>query len=119
MKEPQRKKNLRTPEEKEKLILEYKKSNIGYKRFAKGKNIDARMFYDWLRKYNEKGIKGLVSQTGKKATGRPKKPTCLEEELKLKIMKLEIENARLKKGYQVKGVGPTREYDASFEENMK
>ena len=34
-------------------------------------------------------------------------------------MKLEIENARLKKGYMVKGVGAEKEYVTTLEENMK
>ena len=120
---PQGTKNtMRTPEEKEQLILEYKESGKGYKRFAREKRINEQIFYRWLRKYNEKGKKGLISQTGKKSgesKGRPQKPRSIEEELRQKIMQLEIENARLKKGYQVKGVGPTKEYDTTFEENTK
>lgn len=40
--------------------------------------------------------------------GRPQKPKNREEELELKVMKLEIENARLKKGYLVRGGGIKR-----------
>ena len=39
-----------------------------------------------------------------------KKTKTVEENLKLKIMKLEIENARLKKGYLVKGGGDQKEF---------
>ena len=39
--------------------------------------------------------------------------------LELKIMKLEIENARLKKGYLAKGDGAQKEYVTTLEENTK
>jgi hypothetical protein len=42
-----------------------------------------------------------------------------EEELERKIMKLEIENARLKKGYLVKGGRAQKEYVTTLDENMK
>ena len=48
-----------------------------------------------------------------------RKPKNREEELERKIMKLEIENARLKKGYLVKGGGDRKEYVTTLDENMK
>lgn len=64
--------------------------------------------------YLEFGIEGLKSQTGKaKHPGKGnhlsglhlKKNKTREEELELENLKLKVEVARLKKGYQVKGVG--------------
>ena len=41
------------------------------------------------------------------------------ERLQLKIAKLEIENERLKKGYQAKGVGANKEFVSFKDVNMK
>ena len=41
------------------------------------------------------------------------------EELELKIMKKDIEIARLKKGYKVKGVGQEKEFVTIFNKNTK
>ena len=48
-----------------------------------------------------------------------KKVKTREDELERKIMQLEIENARLKKGYLVKGVGQEKEYITIFDKNTK
>ena len=41
------------------------------------------------------------------------------EKLKLQLAKLEIENERLKKGYQVKGVGVNKEFITTKDVNTK
>ena len=41
------------------------------------------------------------------------------EELELEILKKDIEIARLKKGYMVKGVGAEKEFVTTFDKNMK
>ena len=62
----------------------------------------------WVKKYNENGIDGLKP---KKKPGNPlakyssRKELNETEKLELEIMKLKIENERLKKGYLVKGDG--------------
>ena len=61
----------------------------------------------------------------KKKTGNPfaalhtSKSLTKEERLELENLKLRIENERLKKGYQVKGVGAKKEYVSILEKNMK
>lgn len=110
---------MRTPKEKEKIIKEYLESGLGYKVIARKYNIDGSCFRKWVKKYNEKGIKGLVSKTGKGATGRPKNPKNKAEQLEYELLKLRIENERLKKGYLVKGDGAKKEYITSLEKNMK
>lgn len=115
---------MRTADEKEQIVREYLNGNgnVSITKLAMKYETDRHVIRSWINQYEKLGKEGLVSQTGRKigvGKGRPHKPTSLEEELKQKIMKLEIENARLKKGYQVKGVGPTKEYDTTFEENMK
>lgn len=113
---------MRTTEEKEQIVKEYLNSDVSITKLAMKYETDRHVIRGWINQYEKLGKEGLVSQTGRKRgveKRRPQKPTSLEEELKQKIMKLEIENARLKKGYQVKGVGQTREYDTTFAENMK
>ena len=74
-------------------------------------------------KYEEFGIKGLKSQTGTKKGGTKgqgnRKPKDKIEELELELMKKEIEIARLKKGYMVKGVGAEKEFVTTFDKNTK
>ena len=48
-----------------------------------------------------------------------RKPKSREEELELEIMKKDIEIARLKKGYIVKGVGAEKEFVTTFKKNIK
>ena len=48
-----------------------------------------------------------------------KKPKNRIEELELEIMKKDIEIARLKKGYNVKGVGQEKEFVTIFSKNTK
>ena len=48
-----------------------------------------------------------------------KKPKNKIEELELELMKKEIEIARLKKGYIVKGVGVEKEFVTTFDKNIK
>lgn len=117
-----RKNNMRSPEEKEKIVLEYLNSVTGYSSILRKYEISEEVFRKWVKKYREKGIDGLVSQTGRKkdfGKGRPKTPQTEEEKLKLIIMKQEIDIERLKKGYLVKGVGAQKEYVTTPEKNMK
>lgn len=113
---------MRTPEEKEQILLEYYSGNIGRNEICKKYGISITTLKQWRKKYKEDGIEGLKSKSGKKKglnKGRPKNVRTYQEELELKIMKLEIENARLKKGYLVKGDGAQKEYVTTLEENTK
>ena len=120
------KNTMRSPEEKESIILE--SYQFGGIKTAKKYDIDERLLRRWKAKYREQGIDGLKSQTGKgnhKGSGNPysglqrKKNKTREEELELENLKLKIEVARLKKGYQVKGVGSKKEYVTIKDLNTK
>ena len=118
-----RKNNMRTSEEKEKIVLEYLNGRVGYKIVAKSYNIHPSRFFIWIKNYREKGIEGLKSKTGKCSkkgiTGRPKKAATREEELERENLKLRIEIERLKKGYYVKGVGRRKEYVSINNKSIK
>jgi transposase len=81
------------------------------------------LIYSWINKYQENGLDGLKSNTGKSQGGNKgigvRKPKNRIEELELEIMKKDIEIARLKKGYNVKGVGQKKEFVTTFNKNTK
>lgn len=110
---------MRTPEEKERLIKEYLDSGKGYGVFAREKRIEPELFRKWKKQYEEKGIEGFKRKIGSGSPGRPKNPKDKLEQLELEILKLRIENERLKKGYFVKGDGARKEYGTSLEKNTK
>ena len=74
------------------------------------------------KKYLENGIEGLRSRTGKHKNPNAGKydhhPSEIEK-LKKELLKKEIEIERLKKGYQVKGGGETKEYVTTFDVNTR
>lgn len=116
---------MRSPEEKEQLVLEWKTTNIGMQTFAVSKGIAPRPFTRWVHAYEEQGIDGLKSKTGKCGSGNPyaalhtKKNLTEIERLRLELAKKEVECERLKKGYSVKGVGQRKEYVIINKKNSK
>lgn len=105
---------MRTPEEKERIVLEALEN--GGKPVARKHGISWSLLRTWLRKYRESGIAGLESRSGAGGRGNGlrglhlKKNKTREEELELEVLKLKIENERLKKGYRVKGGGRGKEF---------
>ena len=113
---------MRTPEEKEKIVLEYLNGDAGYVAVAKNYGISRRLFRTWITKYKESGIDGLKPKTGKsnnKGKGKYNRHPSEVEKLKIELVKKEIEIERLKKGYTVKGVGVKKEYVTTFDKNTK
>ena len=110
---------MRTPEEKEKLDLEYLDSKVGYRKFAESNDIYPSTFAKWIKLYRERGIEGLKSKTGKNGTGKGNFKRTEIEQLKEALLKKEIELMRLKKGYVVKGVGAKKEYASISDVNIK
>lgn len=118
------KNTIRSAEEKERIVLESFKE--GRNKTANKYDIHVRVLSKWRQKYQEFGLDGLRSQTGKTSHGynylakfRNKKNKTREEELELENLKLKVEVARLKKGYQVKGVGSKKEYVTIKDLNTK
>ena len=113
---------MRTPEEKEVIIKRFFNGESVVK-LAKEICTDRRLIYSWIRKYEQDGINGLKSKTGKTVSHNKglhlRKPKNKTEELELELMKKEIEIARLKKGYMVKGVGAKKEFVTILDKNMK
>lgn len=116
--------NMKKPKEKEKIIKRYIRGESAMK-LADEYEIDRGRIYKWVKKYQDNGIESLKSQTGKSSKHHEhmglylKKPKNRIEELELEIMKKDIEIARLKKGYNVKGVGQEKEFVTIFSKNTK
>lgn len=115
--------NIRTPKEKEKIIKDLLNGKLSWSETYKKYNLSQSVLSKWKYAYLEKGIEGLKSNTGKHKNPNAglhlRKPKNKFEELELKVMNLEIENARLKKGYLVKGVGAEKEYVTTLDKNIK
>lgn len=121
------KKNImRSPEEKEQLVLESFEN--GCQKTAQKYEINRCVLKRWRRKYDDSGLSGLISRTGKSinsSKGNPlinyqnKKKLSKEEQLEFENLKLKIEVARLKKGYRVKGAGTKKEYVTIKDANTK
>ena len=117
---------MRSAEEKEQIVLEsYQNKCI---ETALKYDVNYSLLKRWRKKYRERGVEGLRSKTGKDKNprkGNPlnglncKKNKTREEELLLENLKLKVEVARLKKGYQVKGVGSKKEFVTIKDSNMK
>lgn len=112
----------RTKEQKLEIIGKHLNEHISVRKLEKEYSADRSMFCHWLRKY------GKYRETAFNPKGHPGNPfaalhtskTLTEiERLRLQLIKLEIENERLKKGYQVKGVGANKEFVSLKDANTK
>ena len=116
-----RKNIMRTPQEKEKIVLEMMNGGGGFYSISKKYKISTSVLSRWYYSYEKNGINGLKLNTGKTSNSRLhlRKPKNKIEELELELMKKDIEIARLKKGYTVKGVGAKKEFVTTFDKNIK
>ena len=114
---------MRTPEEKEGIVLEA--LGNGLRPTAHRFGLSESLLRTWIGKYRASGIDGLRSRSGNPGRGKRsvalhrKKNRTREEELELEVLKLRIEVARLKKGYQVEGGGRGKGYVTTKGSNTK
>ena len=110
-------------EEKEKILLEHYNEHVSWNEIYRKYNLSSSLVYSWSVKYRKNGVKGLDSNSGKHNNNYGglylKKPKNKIEELELELMKKDIEIARLKKGYMVKGVGAKKEFVTTLDKNIK
>ena len=108
-------------EEKEKILLEHYNEHVSWNEIYRKYNLSSSLVYSWSVKYRENGVKGLDSNSGKHNNnyGGLYLPKNKIEELELELMKKDIEIARLKKGYMVKGVGAKKEFVTTLDKNIK
>ena len=86
------KNNMKLPEEKEIIVKRYLDGKSTTK-LADEFNVFRREIYYWIKDYEEKGLDGLISNTGKASKHHKnmglyfRKPKSREEELEIKLMK--------------------------------
>lgn len=112
-----------SPEEKERIVKRYYEGRLSRRQLAKEEKITACMLNQWIKKYEEEGIEGLISKTGKQGNAfaalHRSKDLPEIERLQLQVAQLQIEVERLKKGYIVKGVGAKKEFVVIKDLNSK
>jgi len=120
---PKGKKNKRwTKEEKYRIVERYLSEGVGPLTLIREEKITRSMLYRWLERYESGGVEALENRpkTGNKFSALHTSKSLTEEErLKLIVQKQQIEIERLKKGYQVKGVGANKVYVTTNDVNMR
>ena len=90
------------PLQKEFLIHKFKSNQtINLSDFCKANSISDTAFRKWLKQYEEGGIEGLARADAEIKEVLPEGIDRTEESYKREILKLRIENERLKKNYTV------------------
>ena len=87
--------------EKEFLIRQYKGGRQKMSEFCERNGISVGAFQKWIKQYEEGGIEGLARADSKMPDVLPEGIDRTEEAYKREILKLRIENERLKKNYAV------------------
>ena len=109
-------------EQKLEIIKKHLNEHISIKKLGREYEADHSMIARWVRDYSKDGEKALEEKKhpgNKYAAIHTSKNLSSEERLELEVLKLQIENERLKKGYIVKGVGVSKEYVTLQDVNMK
>jgi transposase-like protein len=109
------------PLEKEFLIRQYKSNQrIKLGDFCEMHSISDGAFKKWLQQYEEGGIEGLARSDAAVVDVLPDNIDRTEESYKREILKLRIENERLKKNYMVRtNEGGEQEYVRLKPKNTK
>ena len=98
-------------EEKLRIIQLHLNEHLSIRKIEKEYHADHSMVSRWVRIYLEEGETALESHNGNPYAALHTSKSLSEiERLKLMVAKLEVENARLKKGYLVEGAGANKEY---------
>lgn len=109
-------------EQKLEIIKKHLNEHISIKKLGREYEADHSMIARWVRNYSKDGEKALEEKKhpgNKYAAIHTSKNLSSEERLQLEVLKLQIENERLKKGYIVKGAGVNKEYVTLQDVNMK
>ena len=90
------------PLQKEFLVQKYKSNpQIKLREFCDANNISDTAFRKWLKQYEGGGLEGLARADAEFKEVLPEGIDRTEESYKREILKLRIENERLKKSYTV------------------
>lgn len=90
------------PLEKEFLIRRYRSNQrISIQDFCKNNGITETSLRKWMKQYDEGGLEGLARASSETKEVLPEGVDRTEESYKREILRLRIENERLKKSYAV------------------
>lgn len=90
------------PLEKEFLIRQYKASTQKMTDFCEKAGVSTGAFQKWIKQYDELGLEGLARADANIGSVLPDGIDPTEEAYKREILRLRIENERLKKNYTVR-----------------
>ena len=112
-----------TNEERLRIVKLYESGQYSRAELSEKENVPEGTLEGWIRRYLHGGIEAL--NPAKPNKGNPyaalntAKELSVEERQRLEILKLRVENERLKKGYMVKGVGADKEFVTLKELNSR
>lgn len=107
-------------EEKMQIVHLHLDEHKSLRQLEKEYGINRGLIGEWVKKYLEEGEDALEPHSGNPyAALHTSKSLSEVERLRLMVAKLEVENARLKKGYWVEGVGANKEYVTGCEKTTK
>ena len=107
-------------EEKLKMVLLHLNDKVPLMQIEREYSVSSGLVSTWVKKYLNGGEESLVSRSGNPyAALHTSKSLSEVDRLRLIVAKQEIEIARLKKGYWVKGVGVNKEYVIGNGKTMK
>ena len=116
------KKRIWTPAQKLEIVNKHLEEHISVCTLEKEYGAEHGMICRWVKEYLSGGEAGLEpkKRPGNRFAALHRSKNLSElERLRLLVAKQEIEIARLKKGYWVKGAGASREYVTGQDVNMK
>ena len=90
------------PLEKEFLIRQYKSGTQKMSDYCEKVGVSTGAFGKWLKQYEENGLEGLARADSEIKSVLPEGIDPTEDAYKREILKLRIENERLKKNYTVR-----------------
>ena len=109
-----------TVDEKLRIVNRHLEDHVSIQQVAREEHIASGMLSNWIQKYIDGGEAALARRQGNPYAALSNSKHLTEEErLRLIIAKQEVEIARLKKGYFVKGVGAKKEYVTGKEKITK
>ena len=107
-------------EDKLRIVRLHLEEHQSIKQIEKEQGVDHSMVSAWVKKYFEEGEEALAPHKGNPyAALHTSKSLSEVERLRLMVAKLEVENARLKKGYWVEGAGANKEYVTGSDRTTK
>jgi len=109
-----------TKDEKLKIVKLYLDDHVPVKEIESTYHVSRGSVCHWAKQYVEEGESALVPRNGNPYAALHTSKSLTEiERLRLLVAKQEVEIARLKKGYWVKGVGANKEFVFGKEQSMK